>query len=132
MREQNLGSGQLFEPDVLLPSQFFSHLQGKLPQEPEYRLVVALLQDAIDCFHKHAVPRDAKARELFDETAEWITSDDRQWPFSFLNVCDLLRLNPHYVRGGLDRWRHNQRGAGRGRRARSAGIDDRDVCARAS
>ena len=28
----------------------------------------------------------------------WITSDDTSWPFSFLNVCQLLDLAPETVR----------------------------------
>jgi hypothetical protein len=34
---------------------------------------------------------------------EWIYSDDVVWPFSFLNVCGVLAIDPVYVRGELAR-----------------------------
>lgn len=104
MRDYLIGEGRLFEPDTLLPSQFFATMAKRTPQQAEYRLVVAVLQDAVECFQKHLVARDHKARQLFDDAALWLASDDRTWPYSFLNICDLLGLNPHYVRNGLRQW----------------------------
>ena len=44
-------------------------------------------------------------RELYLDAYRWLTSDDCTWPFSFLNVCQLLYLAPEAVReeelGGL-------------------------------
>jgi len=37
-------------------------------------------------------------RELYLDAHSWITSDDCAWPFSFLNVCQLLNLGPDIVR----------------------------------
>ena len=108
MRDSIVGDGQLFQPDVLLPSQFFASMRKRVPQEPEYRLVVAVLEDAIDCFQKHLFSRDPKARQLFDDASEWIASDDRKWPYSFISICEILNLNPGYVRRGLDEWREGQ------------------------
>ena len=108
MRDSIVGDGQLFQPDVLLPSQFFASMRKRVPQEPEYRLVVAVLEDAIDCFQKHLFSRDPKARHLFDDASEWIASDDRKWPYSFISICEILNLNPGYVRRGLDEWREGQ------------------------
>lgn len=101
---------QLFQPDTILPSQFFSAMRKKVPQEAEYRLMVAVLEDAIDCFQKHCHARDAKARQLFEDAERWVSSDDRTWPFSFINICELLGLNPAYIREGLKLWKE-RRGA---------------------
>jgi 3-hydroxybutyryl-CoA dehydrogenase len=30
-----------------------------------------------------------------------LTSDDREWPYSFINLCDILRLSPDAVREQL-------------------------------
>ncbi|MBI4516341.1 MAG: hypothetical protein HY699_11065 [Deltaproteobacteria bacterium] len=110
MRESIVGErdSRLFQPDVLLPAQFFSTLRRKAPQEPERRLVVAILEDAVDCFHKHLFARDHKARQLFEDSEAWILSDDRDWPFSFANICELLDLNPEYLRRGLLTWKERQ------------------------
>ena len=37
-------------------------------------------------------------REFYLDAYRWIVSDDCSWPFSFLNVCELLDLIPETVR----------------------------------
>jgi hypothetical protein len=98
----------LLQPDTLLPSQYFAALRRKGAHEPERRLAIAVLQDAVDCFQKHLWARDRKARQLFHDADEWIASDDRTWPFSFENICDLLQINPEYLRRGLTAWKNQQ------------------------
>ena len=100
-----IGDSQLFEPDAILPSQFFASVRKRVPQEAEYRLAVAVLEDAIDCYKKHLKARDPKARQLFKDAEVWVASDDRGWPFSFVNICELLNINPAYVRRGLEAWK---------------------------
>ena len=95
----------LLQPDTLLPSQYFAALRRKAAQEPERRLATALLQDAVDCYQKHFRARDRKARQLFLDAEAWIDSQDRSWPFSFDNVCDLLHISPEYLRRGLALWK---------------------------
>jgi hypothetical protein len=98
----------LLQPDTLLPSQYFALVKRKGSHEPERRLVAALLEDAVECYQKHLRARDEKARQLFLDAEEWISSDDRSWPFSFENVCDLLQINPTYLRRGLFAWKDRQ------------------------
>jgi hypothetical protein len=40
-------------------------------------------------------------RELYLDAYRWITVDDSSWPFSFLNVCQLLNLMPDILRQEL-------------------------------
>jgi hypothetical protein len=40
------------------------------------------------------------------EVDAWFASDDRQWPFSFRNVCRALGLDPDDVRGRVAGVRH--------------------------
>ena len=100
----------LLQPDTLLPSQYFAALKRKGAHEPERRLAIAVLQDAVDCFQKHLRARDRKARQLFLDAEEWIASEDRSWPFSFENICDLLQINAEYLRRGLITWKTRQLG----------------------
>src|SRR6266576_193249 len=37
-------------------------------------------------------------RELYLDAYRWVISDDCSWPFSFLNVCQLLNLAPESLR----------------------------------
>ena len=40
----------------------------------------------------------AVEREFYLDAHRWVTSDDCSWPFSFLNVCQTLKLAPGTVR----------------------------------
>ena len=114
MREDHLvGEGRLFEPDVMLPVQYFSVLRKRSPQGPEYYLVIAMLQDAIECFQKYHFATDELGRGLFEDAREWITSNDLKWPFSFENVCAILKLDASFLRRGLLRWAEAQDAARR-------------------
>src|ERR1700756_1493247 len=41
---------------------------------------------------------NAVEREFYLDAHRWVTSDDYSWPFSFLNVCQLLNLAPETAR----------------------------------
>jgi hypothetical protein len=43
----------------------------------------------------------AVERELYHDAHRWVISDDSSWPFSFLNVCQLLKLAPEILRQDL-------------------------------
>jgi hypothetical protein len=102
MRDDHLvGEGRLFEPDIMLPAQYFTLLRKQSPQGPEYQLVIAMLQDAIECVQKYRCAIGENGRELFEDARDWIVSDDRKWPFSFENVCAVLNLDADYPRRGL-------------------------------
>lgn len=96
--------GNLFEPEIVLPAQFFTSLRGRAAHNGERRLLLAVLEDAISCFRKHLVAHDNRGRRLFREAQGWIMSDDREYPFSFENICDCLQLDAAYVRQGVRQW----------------------------
>ena len=59
-----------------------------------------LKQAAQDLRRFHGAPSKVE-RELYLDAYRWAISDDCSWPFSFLNVCELLNLPPHVARGEL-------------------------------
>jgi hypothetical protein len=65
---------------------------------------LAILEDAVDCFQNNVFAQSVKGRRLFQEAEKWVVEVDRDWLFSFENVCETLELNPAYVRQGLLRW----------------------------
>ena len=95
----------LFEPDALLPAQFYAAFRGGSAVRGEKRLMLAVLQDALDCYQKYAHARDPRGAQMFQESQEWVVSGDRSWLFSFENICDTLEINADYVRRGLREWR---------------------------
>ena len=89
------------EPQVILPSQFFTRLQRAAAWTGEQRLMAAILEDAVGiCGRPEPRPYE-KGRTLDRQTWAWVRSDDRTWPFSFLRICDALGLSASAVRRGL-------------------------------
>jgi hypothetical protein len=79
-----------------------------LQNQPEKRLMLAILLDAVECFQKYAPLDRRKPDRLFKATEEWIFEDDYKWPFSFLNICDAVGIDPRYLRNGLQQWNNTQ------------------------
>ena len=65
----------------------------------------AVLEDAIHCFQKQFVREGRRVLRLAREAEEWLTADDPRWPFSFVNICAVLGLEPEYIRLGHRQWR---------------------------
>jgi hypothetical protein len=98
----------LFEPDTLVSTQYLESFHRKTPIEPEKMLMLAVLEDAINCFQVNVVAERGRAKKLFDETMHWFLDRNDDWIFSFGSVCEMLQLNPEYVRGGLLRWKEKK------------------------
>jgi hypothetical protein len=95
----------LFQPDTLLPSQFFDRVRRRSEHEGERRLMIAVLEDAVDVYRKQAGTQDPRGSQLFREAEEWIEDPDRSWLFSFQNICDVLDIDANYLRRGLHAWK---------------------------
>jgi hypothetical protein len=68
--------------------------------EPEQKLMLAVLDNAIACFQKYAFTRDRKAKVLFQEAEYWVQDTNSDWPFSFANVCETLGFAPRLFATG--------------------------------
>jgi hypothetical protein len=86
--------GSLFQPDSLLVAQYSETLRRKTLFEPEKRLMLAILEDAINCFQDNLLAQDVRSSRLFHEAEEWIVEAASDGVFSFDNVCEALDLNP--------------------------------------
>jgi hypothetical protein len=71
-----------------------------LAPSPERRLMAAVLNDATEAYLDPPGPR---RRSLRRELDEWFASDATDWPFSFVNVCHSLALDPDAVRADVAR-----------------------------
>ncbi len=67
------------------------------------RLMLAVLQDAVDIVLLYQTARTAYGQELFSETKEWFNSADTDWLYSFESICGELDVDPNYFRERL--WR---------------------------
>ena len=98
----------LFEPDTLVSAQYFQNFRRKTCLEPEKRLILAMLEDAVSCFQVYVTARSGKGKRLFNEAEEWIMTNHDDWTFSFANVCETLGFSPEYVRQGMRRWKQKK------------------------
>ena len=90
---------------AVLPEQFFAHHNGV--HSGIRTLMLAILEDALACFYKQFVTNSHRARRLGTEAENWIFTDDVCWPFSFVNICHVLGLEPAYIRRCLQQRQHS-------------------------
>lgn len=100
------------DPEIVLPAQFFARPCAGPLLRPEQRLALAVLEDAVAVFQTNAAIKHERGRRLYTEAAAWLASDDSDWLFSFINVCDAVRLDPRRIRSGLRAWLVRQQRAG--------------------
>ena len=67
----------------------------------------AVLEEALRCFQYQFCTRRVEANRLARDAEEWFFSDATSWPFSFVNICTILHLDPDYIRRGLRNWKTN-------------------------
>src|SRR5262245_54149186 len=109
----------VFQVDSLTAQQFYNAFKRTAHLVPEKTLMLAILQDAVAVFQNYAGIQERKRRELFLEAEAWILATDRTYLFSFDNICELLGLNPIYLRQGLMRWKAAAVGSRQGRQLAS-------------
>jgi hypothetical protein len=100
-------ASQALPPATILPEQFYSSPSAPDTGRGEVALMRAVLEDAIGCFQKQMHDSGRRVQRLAREAEEWLFTDDHRWPFSFVNICAVLGLEPEYVRLGLKRWRQH-------------------------
>jgi len=64
-------------------------------------LAAGILEQATLDLRRFHGGTSAIERELYLDAYRWVISDDCSWPFSFLNVCQLLNLAPESLRQEL-------------------------------
>src|SRR5262250_609625 len=87
------GGAVELEPEAVLPSQYFAQAAVDASLQPEKRLMLAELEDAVGTFQKYVNARDRSAQKLFLEVEDWFASEDQDWPYSFVNISHALGLD---------------------------------------
>lgn len=71
--------------------------------------MAAVLEQAIKDFYLPLAKGGVQVQQRLARDAEaWLLNDDVEWPFSFVNICAALGLEPTYVRRGLIQWKEQQ------------------------
>jgi hypothetical protein len=74
--------------------------------------MLAVLEDAIGCFQNFVCATTTDRRNGFLEAEKWFNEEESEWIFSFENICDVLRLDPQYLRQELISWKGKRLAAG--------------------
>ena len=69
--------------------------------ESQRELAAGVLKQAAQDLRRFHGATSKIERELYLDAYRWLTVDECSWPFSFLNVCQLLNLAPENVRQEL-------------------------------
>jgi len=72
-----------------------------ISETSQRELASGILKQAAQDLRRFHGATSAIERELYLDAYSWVISDDCSWPFSFLNVCQLLNLAPESLRQEL-------------------------------
>lgn len=95
----------VFQPETLLPLQYYETLRRRHELEGEKLLMFAVLKDAVEGYMKYLHSTTRKGQKRFREAEDWIDREDKLWLFSFDSVCQALDIEPEYMRRGLHQWK---------------------------
>ena len=100
--------GYFFRPDPLLVDRYLNTVRRKAYLEPEKRLLLAILEEAVACFQKHLFAQKDKRKTLFRQAEEWILEENSDWICSFESACEALDIDPTCLRGRLLKWKEKK------------------------
>jgi hypothetical protein len=75
--------------------------QPSYPRTPERTLLLAMLAQAANDLQRCRLDLRRRGRRIYGEAYRWVMSNDRSHPFSFVNVCEALKLSPVALRRGM-------------------------------
>ena len=87
----------MIEPDTIRPSQFFQRGIAT----PETRLLLAVLEEALNTRQRHLATTDPRSRAVLAEVEAWFRSDDVAPLCSFVVICNTLEIEPTWMRARL-------------------------------
>lgn len=88
----------IFEQDTVSTADVFGERSG--PLTPERSLMLAVLEEAARCFLNYG-SAEGKQRVLYDEARDWFASSDQTRLYDFENICNVLGIEPDYLRRRL-------------------------------
>ena len=94
------------QPDVIVIHEYLHVYRSNTAHTPETKLIAAVLEDAIGCYLKYCSAKTRRGKRIFTEAAQWIFDRDEDWLFGFENICEMLKLDPDYIRRVLKQNAH--------------------------
>jgi hypothetical protein len=94
-------AGRFPKPAAILPVQFDDLCRRSVGRSGEQRLALAVVRQAVEDLRKHRWARRRRAQRIYRDAYEWVDATDRRWPYSFINICEVLQLSPTALRAEL-------------------------------
>lgn len=95
----------VFQTDGLASWEYWERIRHNPFLEPEKKLMLAILVDAITCFRKYIVSRKRKERILFQEAEDWMLDPNGDEIFSFGQICQTMGVDASCLRRELMAWK---------------------------
>jgi hypothetical protein len=84
---------ELIASEPALPVQFHEMWHRTRYTAPERSLVLSVVWQAVIDLQKYRFAKRRRQQRLYMEAYQWVVSDDRQWPYSFCNVAEMLNVD---------------------------------------
>ena len=55
--------------------------------------MLAVLQDAVECFQKYVRAQDRQGKTRFREAEDWLMEEDSDEVFPFESICEMLAID---------------------------------------
>jgi hypothetical protein len=91
----------LIASEPALPVQFNEIWYKTRYVTPERALLHAVVWQVVLDLQKYRFATRRRQQRLYMDAYRWVTSDDRQWPYAFRNVAELLNVDPERLRAEL-------------------------------
>jgi hypothetical protein len=95
------GFAKVVNVDSVIAESLFISSAKNGPAGAERELMLAVLTDAIECYWKYQRSAKRSAIRLYQDAKNWIFAEKDSQPFSFTDVCEMLQLDPGYIRRGV-------------------------------
>jgi len=100
-RGQNLENHDCAAPRDLPDGRQSSASDGATVPEAELRLMSMILEDAIECFIRHAGAESTAGQREFRDAERWLFATGDSWIFSCESICGHLGVDPGFIRTQL-------------------------------
>ena len=80
------------------PVQFHEMWNATNERSAEFKLALAVLEQALEDIERYRAASDGHCRRLYRNARGWLLSGDREWAYSFANVCEVLNVPAQRIR----------------------------------
>jgi len=94
-----VGSGITAFTGLVLPDQVLR--PGQAGVQPEKRLLLAVLEDAVRVWRKVGGSSSRRGHRVRTELVEWFSSSEQRSPFAFESICLMLGIDATWARSHL-------------------------------